>query len=100
MHISYIFMGILTPLSLKFAYFADHDFYLEFPSRQPGQYSSVNINGDADVEAFTICLWLKTSDNSELGLLRYSDQSESNVRIALSLSPEGKLFFSLFGEHR
>lgn len=103
MHLSYILMGIpvgLTPCPLKCAYFADHDFYVEFPTQQQGQYSSVNINGDTDIEAFTICLWLKTSDTSSLGLLRYTDLSASNVLIALSLNPNGNLFFSLLSEDR
>ena len=102
MHISYMFiLGIsvrLTPCI--FDYFADHDFHLEFPSPVQGQYSSVNTDGDGTVTAFTICVWLKTSDVSELGLLRYSDQLGSNVLIALSLSSTGRLFFSLLGEHR
>ena len=103
MHISNIILGIpieLTPCPVIFDYFADHDFHFEFPSPLQGQYSSVNTDGDTTITAFTICVWLKTSDVSQIGLLRYSDQSGSNVLIALSLSSTGRLFFSLLDEYR
>jgi len=86
----------LTSHPHKLPSLADHDFYLEFPSNQP----SVKTDGDTDLDAFTICLWLSTSVTSTLGIVRYSDQSTSDVLIGLSLSDNGHLYFSLGGEDR
>ena len=86
----------LTSYPHKLPSLADHDFYLEFPSNQP----SVKIEGDTDLEAFTLCLWLSTPVASNLGIVRYSDQSTSDVLIGLSLSDNGHLYFSLGGEDR
>ncbi|PFX18451.1 Fibroleukin, partial [Stylophora pistillata] len=81
----------------------DHEFSLEFPSRQRSQlaYSTVRINGDKDIDAFTICLWLKPSTlGSDLGLLRYFDEAGSNVYFALRLGDVGQLWISIHGEDR
>ena len=87
---------ILTSHPLNLFFFSDQEFYFEFPNALP----NVNIDRDTDIEGFTICLWLSTSTVSNLGILRFTDQSTSNVHVALTLSSFGYLFFSLFGEDR
>ena len=63
-------------------------------------FSKVNIAGDTNIKAFTICVWLKTSDQNYIGLLRYSDDG-INDRISLSIQPsDGRLVFTLFGQDR
>lgn len=80
--------------------FAGYDFYLDFPIRQMGQYSKVNAAGQKPIEAFTICVWLKTSDQHQIGLLRYFDNG-FNDRIALSIQPgDGRLLFTILDEDR
>ena len=86
----------------KIACFLDHDFSLEFPSRQKSKsaYSTVKINGDKDIDALTICLWLKPSLGSDLGLLRYFDEAGSDVYFALRLGSVGQIWLSIHGEDR
>ena len=86
----------------KIACFVDHDFSLEFPSRQRSQlaHSTVRINGDKDIDALTICLWLKSSLESDFGLLRYFDEAGSDVYFALRLGSGGQIWLSIHGEDR
>ena len=93
---------ILMNTEFKIACFLDHDFSLEFPSRQKSKsaYSTVKINGDKDIDALTICLWLKSSLGSDLGLLRYFDEAGSDVYFALRLGSVGQIWLSIHGEDR
>ena len=93
---------IVMNTEFKIACFLDHDFSLEFPSRQKSKsaYSTVWINGDKDIDALTICLWLKPSLGSDLGLLRYFDEAGSDVYFALRLGSVGQIWLSIHGEDR
>lgn len=93
---------ILMNTEFKIACFLDHDFSLEFPSRQKSKsaYSTVKINGDKDIDALTICLWMKPSLGSDLGLLRYFDEAGSDVYFALRLGSVGQIWLSIHGEDR
>ena len=97
--------GIRNGIEVRFfkiACFVDHDFSLEFPSRQKSQsaHSTVRINGDKDIDALTVCLWMKSSLKSDLGLLRYFDEAGSDVYFALSLGSGGQIWLSIHGEDR
>ena len=97
------FGSVIIAYSMRSSFFlADHDFYLNFPTRQASQFSKVTTTGDKAVKAFTICAWLKTSDLNYMGILRYSGDGFSD-RISLSIKPDQSnrlLVFTLFDEDR
>ena len=64
------------------------------------QFSKVAIAGEEAIEAFSICVWVKTNDQDLIGILRYSDDA-LNDRISLEIQSGGEqLIFTLLDEHR
>ena len=60
----------------------------------------MTVAGKEDIEAFTICMWVKTYDEGPFGLLRYSDEN-LNDRISLSVDNGSEnLILTLLDEQR
>lgn len=60
----------------------------------------MTVAGEEHVEAFTICVWVKTYDVGPFGLLRYSDEN-LNDRISLSVDYGSEnLVLTLLDEQR
>ena len=61
----------------------------------------MTVAGEQDIEAFTICVWVKTNDvGGPFGLLRYADESLNNL-ISLSVDYGNEnLVLTLLDEQR
>lgn len=60
----------------------------------------MTVTGEEDIEAFTICVWVKIYDVGPFGLLRYTDENLNN-RISLSIDYGSEnLVLTLLDEQR
>ena len=60
----------------------------------------MTVAGEEHVEAFTICVWVKTYDVGPFGLLHYSDENLDNL-ISLSVDYGSEnLILTLLDEQR